>query len=253
MGPVFSVAGLAIGAAVGAVAGPLARAAVVQHSVAFDEPWRQKCPACDAPVAGAGWRLLTSYAPPTGRCRACHKRLGPPAASVEVACAAVLGILFGVTGLHPGTVGVAWALLVGVALSFVDVAVHRLPDRLIVAGLAGTLAAFGGTTLAGSASPGRLGIAALSGLGSGLIYFVMAFLSRHGFGLGDAKFALLTGLAAGWYGWAAAVDAYILGLIFAGLFGLALLVTRRASRKDSIPIGPFILLGSLAAIVLLGG
>src|SRR5262249_29207602 len=101
-------------------------------------------------------------------------------------------------GPHPGTVGVAWAVLVGVALSFVDVAVHRLPDRLIAAGLAGTLAALAVTTLTGSASPGRLGIAALCGLARGAVYFVMAFVARRVSGLGDARSALPPGLAAGW-------------------------------------------------------
>ena len=140
--------------------------------------------------------------------------------------------------------------MAGVARLARRLTVHRLPDRLIAAGLAGALAGLAVAAFIGS--PGRLGIAALSGLASGLVYFVMAFATRRGFGLGDAKFALLTGLAAGWYGWPVALDAYVLGLLFAGLFGVALLITRRASRKDSIPIGPFILAGTLAAIVLLG-
>src|SRR5262249_13824745 len=137
MAPVFSPLWFGVGAAAGAVAGPVARAAIFRHAVPYDEPWRTTCPICDTPLVRGTWRLMVSALAPSGRCSNCHKRIGPPIGVVEVVGAAVVGALAGVVGPHPVTLAFAWAALVGVALGFVDVAVHRLPDSLIITGLVG--------------------------------------------------------------------------------------------------------------------
>ncbi len=138
-----------------------------------------------------------------------------------------------------------WIALVGVVLAFVDFAVHRLPDRL-------TFSAFGGAALilaiANLAHFGGalLGSVALSGL-----YLLLAFANPAGMGLGDVKLALSLGLALGWYGWIAVIYGAAAGFVFSGVYAVAMLATGKLTRKDSIPHGPFMLLGTLATIALL--
>lgn len=248
MAPVFSPLWFGVGAAVGAVAGPVVRAAIFRYAVPYDEPWRTNCPTCDTPLVRGNWRLLRSALPPSGRCRNCRQRIGPPIGVVELVGAAVVGVLAAVVGPHPVTLAFAWAALIGVALGFVDVAVHRLPDPLIITGLVGTVPLLAIAVIAG-APPKHLLTAAIGGLATGAIFFVMAFLPR-GMGLGDAKLAVLTGLCAGWFGGWAALYAWVFGIVLAGPAALLLIITRRARRRDSLPIGPFMLLGALAAILL---
>jgi leader peptidase (prepilin peptidase) / N-methyltransferase len=250
MSGVFSPLWLAVGAVVGAAAGPVVRAVLVYFSVPVAAPWRTACPSCGARIVPTDVRSLARVRP-SGRCRECHERVGPPTLVVELAGAASVGALAGFLGPHPATLALAWAALVGVALAFVDIAVHRLPDRLIASGVVGAAVLFGIATAAG-ASPHRLLTAVLCALATGAVYLVIVFISPRGMGLGDAKLAVLTGLVTGWFGAWAAVYGVLLGMIIAGIAGIALLAARRITRRDSIAYGPFMLLGALAAILIIG-
>jgi leader peptidase (prepilin peptidase)/N-methyltransferase len=248
MGRVWTPTWIAIAAAVGAVAGHFVRALVFGHSVSAGTPWRHRCPACDTEIVAPGWR--PTGLPPTGRCPSCRAKIGPPPGSVELVTAIVLAALAWRIGVHPSLVAFAWAAVFGVALAFVDVAVHRLPDRLIAAAVIGTTVIFGIAVAAG-APYHRLVVSVLCGLGAGVAYFLVVFLSPSGMGLGDAKLAVLVGLTTGWFGIGAALYGLFAGLLFAGLTALVLLALRRVTRHDNIAHGPFMVLGALAAILFL--
>jgi leader peptidase (prepilin peptidase)/N-methyltransferase len=277
MARVFSPLWLGIGALAGAASGPIVRAAIFRHAVPAGEPWREACPACGETVAAPGRRGgaaalgrrgglaalgrrggaaalgrrggLAALGP-SGQCSSCRTRIGPRPGLVELISAAAVGLLGAFFGPHLGTLALAWAALVGVTLAFVDVAVHRLPDRLIVAGLAGSAVLLALATAAG-ASPRRLLVAVVCALAAGLVYFLIVFVSPRGMGLGDAKLAVLIGLATGWFGALTTVYGLLLGMILAGVVAIALLVARRVGRRDSIAYGPFMLLGALAAILFI--
>lgn len=140
----------------------------------------------------------------------------------------------------------AWIAVIGVALAFIDIAVHRLPDRL-------TLPAFGGAVilLALAGQPDRLVIALLGGLGMAACYLMLAVISPSGMGLGDGKLALSLGLALGWYGGIIVVYGTAAGFVLSGLYAVIMLIAGRVGRKDSIAHGPFMLLGTLTVLVLL--
>ncbi len=236
---------IAAAVVVGLASGPTLRAAIFAHSVPPGEPWRTACPTCDTPLVRPGWRLVTGALRPSGRCPHCRTRIGPPAWLVEIVAGVTLGVLAWRAGPGVATIGLLWAALVSVVLAAVDIAVHRLPDRLILTALAGAVVFF-----AAAGDFRRLGVAVLCGLGGGIVYFVMVFISPRGMGLGDAKLAVLVGLTAGWYGIAAAFAGIFAGLLFAGLTAIVLLALRRVKRTDRLAHGPFMLLGALAAIIL---
>jgi leader peptidase (prepilin peptidase) / N-methyltransferase len=54
-----------------------------------------------------------------------------------------------------------------------------------------------------------------------------------------------------WAGWSSLIAGGFAGFLLAGLYGIALLVTRRATRRDQIPLGPFMIAG--AFLVILAG
>ena len=213
--------------------------------------WRRECPACGRALPGAGWRGVAGPLPPTGRCPRCPARLGPPPWAVEIMAAVVCALLaWRVT--EPWTlVALCWLALAGVAMAFVDVAVHRLPDPLTLPTYLGVLMLLGVAALV-EGDAGRWGAAFLAGLGVAAFYFVLVLISPAGMGLGDVKLALSTGTALGWAGWVVAVYGTALGILFGGLASLVLLATRRVGRKDELPHGPFMLVGALVMALVVG-
>jgi leader peptidase (prepilin peptidase)/N-methyltransferase len=69
--------------------------------------------------------------------------------------------------------------------------------------------------------------------------------------MGDAKLAASTGLVLGWTSWQALLTGTFTGLALAAVYGGVLIAAHRANRTSQLPLGPFILLGALAAIAVL--
>lgn len=163
-----------------------------------------------------------------------------------LACAAV-AVRF---GLAPPLPAYLYLAAVAVPLGAIDVREHRLPDALtlpsypIGLGLLAVAAPFveaGGRQLLHAAF-GLLGLAAFYGL--------LFLLNPRGIGFGDVKLAGVLGAYLGWLGPDSWVVGAFLGVLFGGLFALALLVTRRAHRRSHIPYGPFLLAGALVAVLV---
>lgn len=99
---------------------------------------------------------------------------------------------------------------------------------------------------------GRLGVALLCSLAMTAGYLTLILISPSGMGLGDGKLALSLGLALGWFGGWVTFYGAIAGFLLSGLFATAMLLAGRLGRKDSIAHGPFMLMGTLVALALLG-
>lgn len=236
-------------AAVGLLLGPLLRGQIVHHTVPPGEPWRTECPHCSHRLVRSGPRALLTILPSTGRCPACGNRVGPPPGAVEVVTAVVLAVLAWRISTPLPLLALCWVAVVGVALAFIDAAVHRLPDRLTLAAFVGAFGLLGTAALAGG-QLGQLRTALVCALAVAGFYLILVLISPAGMGLGDGKAAFSIGIATGWFGWTVAFLGTAAGFLFAGLYAAALLITRRAGRKDHIPHGPFMFAGALTAVLL---
>ncbi len=227
----------ATGAIAALPAGTALRGQVYRLSVRSGEPDEATCRECGAPLPG-------SLVP---RCPHCGRWLGA-AGAIELVAAAVAGLLLARFGGQPAVAAFAFLGVLGVALTQIDVAVHRLPDRLTLPAypalivLLGVAAAIDGD---GSA----LVRALLGGLVLAAVYLLLGLVSGGQLGGGDIKLAGLIGLVLGWIGWPALIFGACLGFVLAGLAGLVLLVGRRAARRSMISFGPFMLYGALLVIV----
>jgi leader peptidase (prepilin peptidase)/N-methyltransferase len=144
----------------------------------------------------------------------------------------------------------AWLVLVALPLALIDMAVHRLPDPLTAAAFTGTLALLAVAALTGH-QPGRFARAASGAAILACFYLALWLIRPDGMGLGDAKLAASIGLALGWSSWQELLTATFAGFALAAVYSGVRLVTHRATRTSQLPLGPFILLGTLAAIALL--
>jgi leader peptidase (prepilin peptidase)/N-methyltransferase len=223
------------------------RAVIVRYAIPAGEVARQCCPGCESQTLVARWRpwLLPT---PSGRCARCGERTGPPALVVE----AITAILFGALAarIHPGLVLAAacWLAACAVPLAFIDVAVRRLPDLLTAPAYAGTL-----VLLLLAAGVGghwhTLVQAVLGGIALTGFYLILVIISPGGMGLGDVKAAASLGTLLAWLGWGALLFGAVAGFLLAALYGVALLVSCRATRKQQIPFGPFMIIGAFAVIL----
>ena len=157
-------------------------------------------------------------------------------------------ILTVTVGWAPELPAYLWVGAIGVAMAYVDVRERRLPDALSAAALVG-----GGSLLAAAAAVtggwGAYGRAWLAAAAMFVAFLALALLRPADLGLGDVKLAGVLGLVLGWQGWGVVVVGAFLGFLLGGLTGAGLMLAGRAGRRSSIPFGPFMLLGALAALV----
>jgi leader peptidase (prepilin peptidase)/N-methyltransferase len=164
---------------------------------------------------------------------------------VAVATVAVLGLLGWRLGLDPALPAFLYFGVVAVLLTFIDIALKRLPDLL-------TLPSYGiGAALLALAFDGNRFVHALIGMAAlFLLYAVQWLIVPNQLGMGDVKLSGVLGLYLGWVGLSGWMTGVLAGFLLGGLYSVGLLITRRATRKSSIPFGPFMLAGALLAILL---
>jgi leader peptidase (prepilin peptidase)/N-methyltransferase len=235
-----------VGAVTGLVTGPWLRAITFRLSVPAGQADRTVCPACGSTLlASRSWWRSTLC--PTGRCAACHTRVGAPAGVLEVAAAALLGTLAALVGPHPELAALSWLALLGVTLAAIDLRVHRLPDRLtlpaypVVALLFALAAVING-------EPGRLVRTALCGVALAACYLTLVLLRPDDLGAGDVKLAGLLGMALGWFGWNAVVVGTAVAFVLCATAGVALLISRRGGLRSALPLGPFMVTGAYLVV-----
>ncbi|MFJ1709007.1 prepilin peptidase [Kitasatospora sp. NPDC088346] len=226
-----------VGAVAGLLAAPGLRAATARYAVAPGEPWWECCPT---------GRLLRR---PDGGCPRCGERAGPAAWLVEAVAAVVggaVGVVAGAAAYRPSALPLVWVGLFGVVLALVDARVFRLPDVL-------TLPLALGTAVLLLLTEDRGGVllrCLYAALALGGVYLALALVAP--IGLGDVKLAPPLGALLGWYGWPSVFGGFVLTFLLAGAWGVVLLVTRRAGRGDDLPLGPWMLLGTLLAVLAAG-
>ncbi|WP_052434989.1 prepilin peptidase [Streptacidiphilus melanogenes] len=197
-------------------------------------------PSVPDPAAEPRPRLLGLFPAADAETRAALRRDALPIALAAPAVVVALAARGGFTLLLPAHA--AFAVLAS-ALTALDLRLRRLPDAL-------TFPAY----------PVLLALLALPGDGPALLrsllaalaltagYYALAFFGGAGFG--DVKAAATVGLVLGYTGWRAVLVGTVYASLLAAAWAVALLLTRRASRRTQIPFGPFMMSGAILALLL---
>lgn len=211
------------------------------------------CPACGHAVRRYDNVPIVSWLVLRGRCRDCQEPISVRYLIVEV----LTGVLFAVVtawALSDGGPGL-WALPaylyfvgLGVALSCIDLAVQRLPDRLVLPSYAVTFATLA-LASAGTGDWGALLRAAAGALVLGGGFFVVRVIKPAGMGLGDVKLAFTLGALLAWLGWDALAVGTFAMFLLGGLVGVALMTMRRTRMGVGVPFGPFMVAGTLVGVM----
>jgi leader peptidase (prepilin peptidase) / N-methyltransferase len=137
-----------------------------------------------------------------------------------------------------------------VALSVIDFDHFLLPNRIVYP-LAGATLVLLTVGAVGDDDWDALGRAILGGVAAMAALGGLHLVSPRSMGFGDVKLAFVLGLALGWLGWGELVLGLFCGFLAGAVVGLALIALRQRGRKDHLPFGPFLALGTL--VVLLWG
>ncbi len=219
------------------------------------------CPGCGNEISVRDNVPLLSWIVLRGKCRHCAEPISPRYIVVE----AITGIAFVAVAVRflPHVLGVAsvpaavsgvlalvaflYLAAITVALSAIDIDVHRLPNAIVLpsyivgAVLLGTSALVGGDLVA----------LARTAAGAGLLvafYLILALIKPGGMGMGDVKLAGVLGLYLGFLGWAPLIVGAMGAFLLGGIFGVAVLIARRGKGGRSIPFGPWMFAGAWLGI-----
>ncbi|MFB3118920.1 MAG: A24 family peptidase [Stenotrophomonas maltophilia] len=182
-------------------------------------------------------------------CNLCRQKIPLRAAAVEGITALACGGLVFWYGLSLASLILIFYAALFIHLAFVDLEHSLLLNIVVLPATPMALALFPFTPLAQDWGILEAYLRGLAGLGLGFgMMLVIYLVTRGGTGAGDVKLAALLGAM---LGFPQIVAGLALGYILGGIAAVVLLALRIKSRKDPIPFGPALVIGT--ALVVLGG
>lgn len=218
--------------------------AVAMRTVAEEKWWgfeRSKCDSCGRVLSFLDLLPVISYLLLRGKCRSCSAKIKLRHLLSEILTGATAVALVCFLG-HSPLLFFSLAMLPFLLFhSLTDIESGYIYDSWCIAMLimALLIRSVGGLP---AIMDGILGMS----LGFGFIVLIIV-VSRGGMGFGDAMLMLGTGA---FLGWKMTVLALYLGFLSGGALVIPLLLMKKVSRKDSIPLGPFLMFGALLTFFL---
>jgi leader peptidase (prepilin peptidase)/N-methyltransferase len=164
---------------------------------------------------------------------------------------------FGCAALFAGTAarfGWSWdlpaylVLFAGLlALSCIDIERMLLPKAIVYV----LLVSVSALLVMAAAATGHwrdLWVAAACGAGWFAVFFVMNLSSPRLLGFGDVRLAPVLGIALGWLGVSYVLLGFFAANVIGAIIGICLIAGGRMNRKDRIPYGVFLAMGTAVAV-----
>ncbi|MFB9690325.1 prepilin peptidase [Amycolatopsis plumensis] len=170
------------------------------------------------------------------------------AAQLVIAAALVGALAWRASGVAQFAVS-ASVVAFGVPLAFADAHHRRLPNPLVL-GLAASVLAAVITTAVVDHNAGSLARALAGAAVTAAFFLAVYFMAPGQLGGGDVKLAVPLGSALAWFGWQTLALGSLLPWLTAAL---AVAIMRLGRRRAAIPMGPFLIAGALAAMLLANG
>jgi leader peptidase (prepilin peptidase)/N-methyltransferase len=238
----FAILGLAVGSFLNVCIDRLPQ----NKSIAFPP---SHCEACQHKLAAKDLIPVFSYLRLRGRCRYCQASVPRRLFWVELATGVVFALLAWHYGLSPALGIMAFYACLFIVIFVVDLEQGLILNKVVYPGMVVALllallprpwlTQWIVTGIANAAIGGAIGFA---------LFLLIAIVSRGGMGWGDVKLAALIGLATGF---PLVFFSVIMGAILGGIVAVALVISKKRKRRQTIPFGPF--LAVAAMITLLWG
>ena len=198
------------------------------------------CPACQRRLALKDLIPVFSYLWLRGRCRYCRAPIPQRVLWVELGTGLMFAFLWWWYGFTPelGIMSFYFCLLA--AILVIDLERGVILNKVVypAAAIALIIAAF-------TSNPGIIKVLIGGGLGL-VIMLLVALVSRGGIGWGDVKMGGLVGLLTGF---PLVLVSLLLAVVSGGIVAAVLLLLKIKQRKQAIPFGPFLSLGTMLTLL----
>ncbi len=204
------------------------------------------CASCNRRLSIRDLVPLFSYLWLRGRCRYCGTPIPRRLPAVELAMGIIFPLLYWQQGL---TLVLGFSLVYASVLAVIfviDIEHQLILDKVVFPMMVLALAFAVFNPVLGINAGWRL-ISSVSGGAVGLVIMLIPFLvSRGGMGFGDVKMAALMGLITGF---PKVFIALFLSITLGGLVAVVLLTLGIKKRREAIPFGPFLVIGTMVVMV----
>ena len=203
-------------------------------------PLYSVCPKCNHRLFPFDLIPLLSFLLLKGKCRYCETQIAYRYFFIELLTGMLFVLAYWYLGLTWSLLSLWFFIALLIIVAFIDLEHQIIPNKVNLFGFVS------GVVL--NLFTGNLSLLnmLLGFLVSGGLLFLIAVLSRGGMGGGDIKFGAVMGV---FLGWQLALLALLIAFVLGGLGGIVLLALKKKGRKDMIPFGPFLVLGSLVSIL----
>lgn len=201
---------------------------------------RSLCPHCKKTLAPWDLIPLVSFALLRGRCRYCKQSISWQYPSVEVFTAVLFLVAYFRFGFHMESV-VAMVYIMMLEIVFLyDLKKQLISDTVLIPT---AIVAF----LALPIREITLVDAAI-GVGIAAGFFGLQYLLSRGkwIGSGDIRLGVVMGLMLGWKG---VIVALLLAYTLGAVIGIALLLSKKATRKTAVPFGTFLTVATVVTLL----
>ena len=212
-----------------------------------------KCPSCNTRLKALDLVPLLSYLFLKGKCRHCGIKISPRYFFIELLTGLVFSSIFIRYGLSPEFFAFSFLMSVLIAVFFIDFDEMIIPDGLVITGLIGGGVLYIYSTLHVFQYFGSMNWwNPILGMFLGpLFMLVMAIVGSFiykadAMGGGDIKLFAPIGL---FLGWKMTLLCIFLSVVAGGFLGLIFILSKLKDRKDSMPFGPFIVVGTYVTIL----
>jgi len=203
------------------------------------------CPKCRNKIQPFDNIPLLSYILLKGRCRNCNSKISFQYPIVELLTGLIYLIIYLVYGISVQTLIYIILSSALVIIAFIDLNQQIVPDVISLPGIViGFILSFFVPYI--SFINSALGVV----IGGGIILVIglagSVIFKKEAMGGGDVKLAAMIGA---FLGWRYIIISLFLGFFLGALVGIILILSKIKSREDTVPFGPFIVLGSFITLL----
>lgn len=199
---------------------------------------RSYCESCDKTLGWIDLIPIFSYVRTKGKCRYCRVNLSLQYPLIEITTGTFFVLVF-LLFPFPNLIYFLFLISILIIIFMIDLKFGIILDKIIFPSIFITFLYlfFSGENIV---------IHFISALGSFLFFYFLYFITKkRGMGFGDVKFAFLIGLI---FGFPETFYVLYVAFLTGALIGTILILWKKKKLKNSVPFGPFLVIGCLIVL-----
>lgn len=211
------------------------------------------CTSCGHKLSPKNLIPIFSFIFQRGRCSYCKKEISSRYLIIELINATLFTAIYIRYGFSPEFFGMIFLTSILVSITFIDIELRIIPNKLVIAAIVGGIifyitSFFLPVTIYGDSNWWNPIIGAFSGSVLFLLIGLLgsAIYKTDAIGGGDIKILFPIGL---FLGWKLMITAIFISVVSAALICIVLMIFKIINKKDAVPFGPFIAVGTIVTIL----